>query len=63
MGKVVKRIVLTGGPCAGKSSSLNLIQKYLINKGYLVYIVQESATELIINYIYLNFKKLFWNIN
>lgn len=47
MGKIVKRIVLTGGPCAGKSSSLNLIQKYLINKGYLVYIVQESATELI----------------
>lgn len=47
MGKVVKRIVLTGGPCAGKSSSLNLIQDYLIDKGYVVYTVQESATELI----------------
>lgn len=47
MGKVVKRIVLTGGPCAGKSSSLDLIQNYLINKGYIVYTVQESATELI----------------
>ncbi len=47
MGKVVKRIVLTGGPCAGKSSSLDLIQDYLINKGYVVYTVQESATELI----------------
>ena len=47
MGKVVKRIVLTGGPCAGKSSSLDLIQNYLIDKGYVVYTVQESATELI----------------
>ena len=47
MGKVVKRIVLTGGPCAGKSSSLDLIQDYLVNKGYVVYTVQESATELI----------------
>lgn len=47
MGKVVKRIVLTGGPCAGKSSSLDLIHNYLVSKGYIVYIVQESATELI----------------
>ena len=47
MGKVVKRIVLTGGPCAGKSSSLELIELYLKKKGYIVYIVKESATELI----------------
>lgn len=47
MGKVVKRIVLTGGPCAGKSSSLEYIKNYLLNKGYMVYLVQESATELI----------------
>ena len=43
---VVKRIVLTGGPSAGKSSSLNTIKDYYINKGYVVYIVNESATEL-----------------
>jgi thymidylate kinase len=47
MGRVVKRIVLTGGPCAGKSSSLELIKNYLSDKGYVVYVVQESATELI----------------
>lgn len=47
MGKVVKRIVLTGGPCAGKSSSLEHIELYLKKKGYVVYIVNETATELI----------------
>ena len=47
MGRVVKKIVLTGGPSSGKSSSLELIQKYLTNLGYVVLIVNESATELI----------------
>ena len=47
MGNVVKRIVLTGGPSSGKSSSLNTIKDYFTSKGYLVYIVNESATELI----------------
>jgi len=47
VGKVVKRIVLTGGPCAGKSSSLEHIELYLKKKGYVVYIVNETATELI----------------
>lgn len=47
MGRVVKKIVLTGGPCAGKSSSLDLIKDYLKKKGYVVLIVQESATEFI----------------
>ena len=47
MGKVVKKIVLTGGPCAGKSTSLDLIREYLNGLGYLVLIVNESATELI----------------
>lgn len=47
MGSIVKKIVLTGGPCAGKSSSLELIENYLKDNGYVVYIVQESATELI----------------
>ena len=49
MGKVVKRIVLTGGPSAGKSSSLETIRDYFTNKGYIVYIVNESATELMIS--------------
>lgn len=47
MYRVVKRIVLTGGPCAGKSSSLELIKNYLNDLGYIIFIIQESATELI----------------
>ena len=47
MGRVVKKIVLTGGPSSGKSSSLELIHKHLTNLGYVVLIVNESATELI----------------
>jgi len=51
MGRVVKKIVLTGGPSSGKSSSLELIEKHLTNLGYIVLIVNESATELINNNI------------
>ena len=47
MGRVVKKIVLTGGPSSDKSSSLELIQKHLTSLGYVVLIVNESATELI----------------
>ena len=47
MGNIIKRIVLTGGPSSGKSSSLKTIKDYFVNQGYLVYIVNESATELI----------------
>ena len=46
MEKVIKKIVLTGGPSSGKSSSLDVISEYLNDKGYMVYIVNESATEL-----------------
>ena len=47
MGKVVSKIVLTGGPCAGKTSALNKIEKELSEKGYRVFVVPESATEII----------------
>lgn len=44
------RIVLTGGPSAGKSQSLSRIFKVLTEKrGYNVLIVPETATELILN--------------
>lgn len=46
MGKIVKKIVLTGGPGAGKSTSIETIKEYLESEGYLVYIVPEAATEL-----------------
>lgn len=45
--EIVNKIVLTGGPCAGKTSVLNEIKKYLEEKDYKVFIVSETATELI----------------
>ena len=47
MGKLVGKIVLTGGPCAGKTTALARIEQELSDKGYRVFIVGESATELI----------------
>lgn len=44
---MIKRIVLTGGPCAGKTTVLSEIEKDLRKKGYKVFVVHESATELI----------------
>lgn len=44
---MVKKIVLTGGPCAGKTTVLSKIEQFLGEKGYKVIIVSESATELI----------------
>ena len=63
---MVKRIVLTGGPCAGKTTVLSKIESFLLKKGYKVFIVRESATELIASGItphedgvgMLNFQKL-----
>jgi len=44
---MVKEIVLTGGPCAGKTTALARIEEDLTEKGYKVFVVGESATELI----------------
>lgn len=44
---MIKKIVLTGGPCAGKTTILTKIEQFLCEKGYNVIIVSESATELI----------------
>lgn len=44
---MIKRIVLTGGPCAGKTTVLAKIEQDLTEKGYKVFVVPESATELI----------------
>lgn len=45
--KRVFKIVLTGGPCAGKSKALIYIQDFFVDKGYKVIIIPETATELI----------------
>lgn len=43
MGKVYN-IVITGGPCAGKTSAMARIQEELVQKGYKVIVVEEEAT-------------------
>lgn len=43
----ISKIVITGGPCAGKSTAMSWIQKAFTQKGYNVLFVPETATELI----------------
>lgn len=43
----INKIVLTGGPCAGKTTAKVAIQEFFTNKGYSVLFVSETATELI----------------
>lgn len=45
--KSITKIVITGGPCAGKSTAMSWIQNALTQKGYTVLFVPETATELI----------------
>ena len=45
----INKIVLTGGPCAGKTTALNWINNYFRDRGYTVLFVPETATELIPN--------------
>lgn len=46
--KICKKILLTGGTCAGKTDSLPFIKEYFSKQGYDVYIVNEIATMLIL---------------
>ncbi len=43
----IRKIVITGGPCAGKTTALSWIQNTFTKKGYRVLFVPETATELI----------------
>lgn len=43
----ITKIVVTGGPCAGKSEAMNKIKDYFGNKGFTVLFIPETATELI----------------
>ena len=47
MGKLVAKIVLTGGPCAGKTTTITKIEEHLVEKGYHVLVLNECATEMI----------------
>jgi len=43
----ISRIVVTGGPCAGKTTAMSWIQNAFSRMGYSVLFVPETATELI----------------
>ncbi len=45
--KNILNIVITGGPCGGKTTAIDELTKLLRSYGYEVYLVNESATELI----------------
>jgi len=46
-GKQITKIVVTGGPCAGKSTALNWIRETFSKKGYAVLFISEGPTDLI----------------
>ncbi|MBQ9851270.1 MAG: AAA family ATPase [Clostridia bacterium] len=43
----ISKIVITGGPCAGKSTAMSWVQNVFTQMGYTVLFVPETATELI----------------
>ena len=45
--KDIHKIVITGGPCAGKTTGLSWIQNEFTKLGYRVLFIPETATELI----------------
>jgi len=45
--KKITKIVITGGPCAGKTTAMSWIQNMFTDLGYHVIFVPECATELI----------------
>lgn len=47
MGVLKANIVLTGGPCAGKTTTIAKVKEDLENLGYHVLLLNECATELI----------------
>ena len=45
--KKINKIVITGGPCAGKTTAMSWVQNAFTDLGYQVIFVPECATELI----------------
>jgi len=43
----IYRVVLTGGPCAGKSSAMTKLRERLQNLGFQVFVITEAATLLL----------------
>ena len=47
MEQIIKKIVITGGPCAGKTTAMGWIKEAFAGRDYTVLFVPETATELI----------------
>ncbi len=47
MNKQITKIVLTGGPCGGKSTAIERIKTRFSQEGYTVLVISEVATDLI----------------
>ncbi|MBO7527039.1 MAG: AAA family ATPase [Clostridia bacterium] len=47
--KNITKIVITGGPCAGKTTAMSRIREKFTDMGYVVIFVPETSTELISN--------------
>lgn len=45
--KEITKIVITGGPCAGKTTAMSWLQNHFTDLGYHVIFIPECATELI----------------
>ena len=45
--KQITKIVITGGPCAGKTTAMSWIQNAFTKMGYAVLFIDETATQLI----------------
>ena len=48
------KIVLTGGPCAGKTTALDRLSAYLRERGFRVFTVPEAATMLFSNGVFFS---------
>ena len=58
----VYKVALTGGPCAGKTSSLTSIADYFRGLGWRVYVAKESASIILgggVNFANLNSEQIF----
>lgn len=45
----ITKIVITGGPCAGKTTGMSYLEQELSKMGYKIVFLNESATEIILN--------------
>lgn len=45
----IKKFIITGGPCSGKTTALEKLSNYFTSNGYRVFIATEVATLLFTN--------------